>query len=377
MLKQASKTNPGRPSPHYYDDAVKTICVRAPSLLIPLWNEAFGLGIPLDAIPEGLSFDQRPMGHEGSLSPRQADSVLLVTMAGLTLCFLTEFEAVFKKRLGKRVPEYAINHGVEHNLSLSPKGSSKIDAPYSCVVVLKAGGSIPERIDATLSINGTSQTYPFPVIASGNYTAKQIVEKDLYVLMPFHALHYAGKLDGKDRESVLKKAKEAYRMLAEGIQKRVSEGTIGEYEAAIALQMTLETSRRGMGKHPDLQGIIEEVINMRGRVLDTIIDQREREVTQRVTKDVTERVTKDVTEQVTKDVTKKVTEDVTKKVTNDVTKKVTRNVTKKVKAATKNTIIDNILKNPKLSILTDEEISTLTNAPVGTVLARRNMLMMK
>ena len=159
-----------------FDDVFRTMLERVPSLFIPLINEVFGTGYPLDAETIQLKNE-----HVTGSGRRITDSYMEVSSIGIEDGrYHIECQSSPDGNIIVRMVEYDFFIALGNRSA--DDGILKMEFPKSCVLYLRHNAST--RKEETLRIkfpDGQQVHYTVPIIRVQEYGMEEIFRKKLFV----------------------------------------------------------------------------------------------------------------------------------------------------------------------------------------------------
>ena len=254
-----------------YDDAFKSIVRKCPRLSLPLINEMFfrsGLSDEEYTGREGITFLDKELPRPGSGS--------------LEMDFRIEVSGKRKKRyhlecqstpdgtIALRMIQYDLLTTLEEVSYLEPVSHARIDD--SGVLFLRSTKGLPDVITVELSVpQNQTVTYQIPMLKIQDYTLEALLEKNLYILLPFLFFNFEKELGRAGADpAIFDEINGLYDEILTRMKENETTGAISSYEARTlydALKLILEA----LGKTNRAQKEVEEI--MGGRVLEFPADK--------------------------------------------------------------------------------------------------------
>ena len=182
-----------------------------PRLLLALANEIHGTSYTGEEKLVFGSDEHYQKEQKGGVKKRVSDTQLVVEAEDGTWQERLHFECQSKndKRMSVRMAEYEImialeNHLLEGNMC-------NLNLPRAAVVYLTGTLDTPEvLLIHIVSQNGDLQ-YKIPTLKAFNYTMKQLLERELFLLILFHVLVYKNRMASYNKnEEELEKLQKIY-----------------------------------------------------------------------------------------------------------------------------------------------------------------------
>lgn len=247
-----------------YDDVFRTLLVDCTRLIIPVINEVFGehyTGKEMVIHHSDYHFIQNSNEKNEKI---ESDSN--ITLIGIdTKHYHFECQSNSDGTMIVRMFEYdsqiAIEHGkVEEN-------TFEVEFPHSAVLYLRHNKNTPDYYTIKIKAGTQSLSYVIPVLKVQQYEVKELFEKKLYFLIPFHIFTY--EKDFKQiNNSIEKMAKlrKIYEQICERLELEYNKGNISEYERNIVMDLSVSVVRSIAKKYETIRKEIGEY--MGGKVLN-------------------------------------------------------------------------------------------------------------
>ena len=162
-----------------FDDVFRTETEKMPELTIPLINEVFGMNYPLDTeIIQGRN------EHLTKSGKKITDSYIIIGEKRYHMeCQSTEDSTMILRMI-----EYDFAISLEHAEKVH--GTYRMQFPHSCILYLR-GDAQKKNVSMELQFpDNQIVRYKVPVIRMEWYSIKEILEKDLIMLLPFYIMRY-------------------------------------------------------------------------------------------------------------------------------------------------------------------------------------------
>lgn len=201
-----------------FDDVFRTMVEKLPELVIPLINEAFGTIYPPDTRYEQLRNEhQLPDGE-------------IITDSCLRIgnCFYhIECQSTDDKTMAIRMVEYDFHIALGH---VERDGHRyMMEFPKSCVLYIRYGKNIPDNLEVDVIFpDRSTHTYRIPTIKVSDYSEDDIIQKNLFLFLPYYILRYEKFL--KEMENNPEKVaalKEEYEKIKSDLQVILKDNNIG------------------------------------------------------------------------------------------------------------------------------------------------------
>ncbi len=170
--------------PTVFDDVHRTLLERAPELIVPVINEVFHTNYPEDEPVVQLK-NEHVDGYDKTIT----DSCLRIR----DKLYHMESQSYRDGSLVIRMLEYDFFIALEH--TEKKEGCYRMVFPHSCVLYLRSGKEIPDRLMLTVVFpNGEEIMYEVPVVKMQKYTLQEIFDRKLWFLIPFYLMKYEEEL---------------------------------------------------------------------------------------------------------------------------------------------------------------------------------------
>lgn len=249
-----------------FDNTYKTIINRCPELLIPLVNEQFGEHYDLNEKVTNVNKDiQRANGEI------EADSVFMIG----SHFYHVECQSNPDGTIAVRMLEYDFFIAYQ-NMKKDSHGSYVLRFPKSCVLYLRHNKNTKDHMSVKVKIDDEQQfEYKVPIVKVQNYTIEELMEKKLYMLLPYYIMRY------EDKKSEIVQSEELQQQLFseyEEIIRRLNETAASEDDDGKRKIVLIENAMEKVIKRIFFDEDDQEVgkrlggIVMGGEVYRTILD---------------------------------------------------------------------------------------------------------
>ena len=167
-----------------YDSVFKTTVQKAPDLVIPFINEAFGRDYPADE--QIMQFNSE---HDNATGTTVADSVFRLR----DKLYHIECQSTPDSNMVVRMIEYGFAIALEETLRAGEP--YEMDFPESCVLFLRHNEKTPDVLEMKVNVpGGESFVYCSRVVKAQNYTSEELFAKRLFLLLPYYLMRYEKSL---------------------------------------------------------------------------------------------------------------------------------------------------------------------------------------
>lgn len=222
----------------------RTLLEKMPELAVPLINEVFGT-----SYPEDIEIIQKRNEHQTKQGEIITDSHLMI----LDKAYHIECQSTNDSSMVIRMIEYDFSISLE-SMRLED-GKYRMYFPHSCVLYLRGNQDRKLLSVEMIMPDGSVTEYKVPAIYVGHYTKDEILQKQLFFLLPFYIMRYEkGNLEAEYPE--LKAMLEEYREIEKCLEEEfLGEGKEKAYRDLIELILRIaeyilrnqEEARKGFG----------------------------------------------------------------------------------------------------------------------------------
>ena len=247
-----------------YDDAFRTLMVKCPTLVIPLVNDAFHEKYEL---MEKVSV----FHNEFFVGNRHQKERITDSHIGIgDKRYHAECQSSTDGTITVRIFEYDALIAVEN--AQVEKGKAAFTFPHSVLLYLRCPIDTPREIQVSLRVPNGYISYDVPIVKVPEYTAEEILRKELYFLIPFHIFAYEKELERMNNDfGELEDLLQVYRIFAKVLQQKVAEGRLTEYERQVIRDMTVKVVSSLAVKWPNVKKGVENI--MGGEILELEVDK--------------------------------------------------------------------------------------------------------
>ena len=227
-----------------FDDVFRTLLEKMPELAVPLINEVFGT-----SYPEDIEIIQKRNEHQTKQGEIITDSHLLIA----DKAYHIECQSTYDSNMVIRMIEYDFSVSLESMEKV--EGIYRMYFPNSCILYLRGDQDRKLLSVEMIMPDGSVTEYKVPAIYVGHYTKDEILQKQLFFLLPFYIMRYEKKvLDTTHPE--LRKMLEEYREIEKRLEEEfLEEGKEKAYRDLIELILRIAEyimknqaeARKGLG----------------------------------------------------------------------------------------------------------------------------------
>ena len=193
-----------------FDDVFRTETEKMPELTIPLINEVFGTNYP-----SNVEIIQGRNEHLTKSGKKITDSYIIIGEKRYHMeCQSTEDSTMILRMI-----EYDFAISLEHAEKVHD--TYRMQFPHSCILYLR-GDARKKNVSMELQFPDNQVVqYKVPVIRIEWYSIKEILEKDLIMLLPFYIIRYEKMKYQLENDEVLReKLFQEYEMIAEYLERK-------------------------------------------------------------------------------------------------------------------------------------------------------------
>ena len=179
---------------HDYDSTFKSLKARHKRLFISVINEAFGKHYPLNSeveiLPtEGFFADKHDLSKNSDLQRRESDSLIRIEND----YYLVECQTYDDDSMAIRLAEYTFLAARSNAVSTQQRVT--LNLPSYTVIYIKRTEKTPPSTSITYNFpNGQSVDYSTKNVFIDDLTKEEIIDKKLYVYIPFYVARYEKEL---------------------------------------------------------------------------------------------------------------------------------------------------------------------------------------
>ena len=248
-----------------YDNVFKTLKKRHNRLFIPLINLAFGRNHPLDSKVSLLPTDGQfivPGDEEVGIEERDSDMLLVIR----SYRYLVECQAYDDDTMSFRIAEYSF---------IAARDTAEIDngqvlfrMPEYVVIYVKPGPRTPEYTRICFEFpNGQRVEYNSKNVLISDYSREEIIEKELYALIPFYITRYETELS---TEGDISKAEDDIAYFAGELSRLLKEGRLTAEEVTNLADLTNKLIIHITNGNKNEKGMVDI---MGGHVIETATER--------------------------------------------------------------------------------------------------------
>lgn len=189
----------------------RTLLEKMPELAVPLINEVFGT-----SYPEDIEIIQKRNEHQTKQGEIITGSHLLIA----DKAYHIECQSTHDSSMVIRMIEYDFSISLE-SMRLED-GKYQMYFPHSCILYLRGNQERKLLSVEMIMPDGSVTEYKIPAIYVGHYTKDEILQKQLFFLLPFYIMRYEEKTLDADHPE-LQKMLEEYREIEKWLEEEFLE----------------------------------------------------------------------------------------------------------------------------------------------------------
>ena len=252
-------------SPTPYDDVFRTLLNDCSGLIIPVINELFGESYAGDeqiVFSPDEHFQNRQDGGESKRITDTNFSIIGKTRKRYHL----ECESTVDYTVLVRIFEYDAQIALDQGSEVAGNKIT-VSFPNTAVLFLRSTEATPDEMEAAIRTPRGDVSYGVPVMKAKVYSSREIFEKKLLFLLPFHIFAYEGRfpeIEGDAGE--LSRLEAEYAGIAERLEGLAGKGEINEFQKRTIMDMSGRVLAHLASKHEKIRKGVGAV--MSGQVLD-------------------------------------------------------------------------------------------------------------
>jgi len=167
----------------HLDEIAKFLFTRSEPLVISFINAGFGMNYD----PATVSLHPTTNEYIRRFNATRADIVLIATEKETRQeLFHIEVQMVNDREMSIRMLKYGYNIGLAHQEESDSDGRRVLKFPHQMVIFLDDDPSIPDTVEARIIFpDGQEVIYRVPTLKIRNYSMTDLIDRELYLLLPF------------------------------------------------------------------------------------------------------------------------------------------------------------------------------------------------
>ncbi len=244
-----------------YDDVFRTILNDCRDLIHPLLNEIFGESYS-GCEPIHFGTNEHFMNQQhGQGDKRITDSSF--TVSGILLIrYHLECQSTSDATMDRRMFEYDSQIALDDSEKLDD--ALVLFFPKSAVLFLRQAAHTPDKMQIRLKLHNTQKevNLEIPILSIVNYTADELFQKNLLILLPFHLFYYEKQFPKMEQDAASReRLKEIYINIRLRLEEMGRQGTITEYTCRTILDLIRRVAESLCQKYDNIR---REVISIMG-----------------------------------------------------------------------------------------------------------------
>ncbi len=244
-----------------YDDVFRTILNDCRDLIHPLLNEIFGESYS-GCEPIHFGTNEHFMNQQhGQGDKRITDSSF--TVSGILLIrYHLECQSTSDATMDRRMFEYDSQIALDDSEKLDD--ALVLFFPKSAVLFLRQAAHTPDKMQIRLKLHNTQKevNLEIPILSIVNYTADELFQKNLLILLPFHLFYYEKQFPKMEQDAARREhLKGIYINIRLRLENMARQGTITEYTCRTILDLSRWVAESLCQKYDNIR---REVISIMG-----------------------------------------------------------------------------------------------------------------
>ena len=244
-----------------YDDVFRTILNDCRNLIHPLLNEIFGASYSgCEPIHFGTNEHFMNQRH-GQGDKRITDSSF--TVSGIVLIrYHLECQSTGDATMDRRMFEYDSQIALDDSEKLDD--ALVLSFPKSAVLFLRQTAGTPDNMQIRLKLHNTQKevTLEIPILSIVNYTADELFQKNLLILLPFHLFYYEKQFPKMEQDTAQRRhLKEIYVNIRLRLENMARQGTITEYTCRTIFDLSRRIAESLCQKYDNIR---KEIVSIMG-----------------------------------------------------------------------------------------------------------------
>ncbi len=242
-----------------YDDAFRTLLVDCPRLIIPLINYIFNENYSTDEKIE-VYHNEFFIGNEYQ-KERITDSNMEIN----NIRYHAECQSTSDGTIIVRMFEYDTQIAID--TAIQNENEVIFTFPYSVIIYLRDCNNVDDRMNIVLKAGEKHISYYIPVVKVPKLTLNNIIESDLYFLIPFYLFKYEREFSKyENSEDRLLQLQDDYIKIYSYLRDKTESRTITEFEHQVIRNMTNKVAESLADKYEKVKEGVESI--MGGTVLE-------------------------------------------------------------------------------------------------------------
>ncbi|WP_026528747.1 hypothetical protein [Butyrivibrio sp. VCD2006] len=254
-----------------YDDVFRTLVIEHKDLVLRLINEMFP-GIHYEGDEEVKPLNDTYFVNQGGgeQDKKITDSAIEITgHDGVRRLFHLECQSTSDGSMIIRMFEYDVQIAIKASSDFSTDHLS-VNLPESGILYLRSTSSTPDFMTVTVNVPGEKHVnYQVPILKLKNYKCDDILDRELYFLIPFYLFNFEAEFDKIEagNQDFIDSFNIRYREIYEQLRERYEAGKI----SARTYSKIIEMSKKVIMALASNKKVVREEAEkiMGGQVLET------------------------------------------------------------------------------------------------------------
>ncbi len=241
-----------------------------PRLLLAVANEVHGTSYTGEEKVMFGSDEHYQQEQKGGVKKRVTDTHLVVDVQEESHQERLHFECQSKndKRMSARMAEYDVLIALENRLLEGDM--CNMELPRSTVVYLTGTEKTPKELIVHIAAPGGQLRYKIPTLIAFHYTMKELLERKLFLLIPFHILVYKNRIIGyNESEEALGELQKIYEDMVESLKRLRLANKLTADEVTDILRVSAEMVDKVAGKCDKVRKVLGDILRGQAYELPT------------------------------------------------------------------------------------------------------------
>jgi hypothetical protein len=189
----------------HLDEIAKFLFSQSEPLVISFINAGFGMNYD----PATVSLHPTTNEYIRRFNATRADIVLVATEKETRQeLFHIEVQMVNDREMSIRMLKYGYNIGLAHQEESDAEGRRVLKFPHQMVIFLDDDPRIPDTVEARIIFpDGQEVIYRVPTLKIRNYSMTDLIDRELYLLLPFEIFKVRKMFEAANRARTNQKGK--------------------------------------------------------------------------------------------------------------------------------------------------------------------------
>ena len=241
-----------------------------PRLLLAVANEAHGTSYTGEEKVIFGSDEHYQQEQKGGVKKRVTDTHLVVGVQEESRQERLHFECQSQndKRMSARMAEYDVLIALENRLLEGDM--CNMELPRSTVVYLTGTRKTPKELIVHIAAPGGQLRYKIPTLKAFHYTMRELLERKLFLLIPFHILVYKNRMIGyNESEEALGELQKIYEDMVESLKRLRLANKLTADEVTDILRVSAEMVDKVAGKCDKVRKVLGDILRGKAYELPT------------------------------------------------------------------------------------------------------------